>query len=136
MIPRGLRNNNPLNIRHSADVFQGEIKGNDTGFKTFSSMAYGYRAAFVTLGTYLSAGYDTIQKIITRWAPPVENNTESYIACVEKRSGVPRNKKLTTTNGAEYMRIVSAMSWVENGILSDDLQVKAGFELQSKIKLK
>ena len=56
MIPRGLRNNNPLNIRHSADSFQGEIKGEDKAFKTFISMAYGYRAAFVTLATYLSRG--------------------------------------------------------------------------------
>ena len=47
MKPRGLRNNNPLNIRHSADNFQGEIKGDDKSFKTFSSMPYGYRAGFV-----------------------------------------------------------------------------------------
>lgn len=69
MKSRGLRNNNPLNIRHSADVFQGEIKGEDKSFKTFSSMPYGYRAAFVTLATYLSRGWNTIEKIITRWAP-------------------------------------------------------------------
>lgn len=65
MKPRGLRNNNPLNIRHNADLFQGEIKGNDKLFKTFSSMPYGYRAAFVILATYLSRGYNTIEKIIT-----------------------------------------------------------------------
>jgi len=34
-LPRGLRNNNPLNIRHNGDTFQGEIKGNDRSFKTF-----------------------------------------------------------------------------------------------------
>jgi hypothetical protein len=54
MTPRGYRNNNPLNIRHNADVFQGEIKGNDKSFKTFETIQYGYRAAFVTLATYLS----------------------------------------------------------------------------------
>ena len=53
MKSRGLRNNNPLNIRKSAEHFQGEIKGKDKSFKTFSSLPYGYRAGFVILGTYL-----------------------------------------------------------------------------------
>ena len=135
MTPRGLRNNNPLNIRHNADVFQGEIKGNDKSFKTFSSMPYGYRAAFVTLGTYLSRGYNTIEKIITKWAPPSENNTQGYIANVEKWSGVPRHKELTAASGADYIMIVAAMSAVENGVNADINQIKAGFALQNKITM-
>ena len=131
--PRGLRNNNPLNIRHNADVFQGEIKGNDKSFKTFSSMPYGYRAAFVTLGTYLSRGQNTIEKIVSRWAPPTENNTENYIKSVEKWSGVPRDKELTAADGADYILIVAAMSAVENGVNADINQVRAGFQLQTKI---
>ena len=136
MKPRGLRNNNPLNIRHNADVFQGEIKGNDKSFKTFSSMSYGYRAAFVTLGTYLSRGWNTIEKIISKWAPSNENDTENYIANVVKWSGVPRNKELTAADGADYILIVSAMSFVENGVNADINQIKAGFALQNKITVK
>jgi len=135
MKPRGLRNNNPLNIRHNADVFQGEIKGNDKSFKTFISMPYGYRAAFVTLATYLSRGWNTIEKIIAKWAPPTENNTEGYIAKVEKWSGVPRNKELTAADGVDYILIVAAMSFVENGINADINQIKAGFALQNKITI-
>ena len=135
MKPRGLRNNNPLNIRHNADVFQGEIKGNDKSFKTFSTMPYGYRAAFVTLATYLSRGWNTIEKIIARWAPPIENDTEKYIANVEKWSGVPRNQILTAADGADYILIVAAMSFVENGRNADINQVKAGFALQTKITM-
>ena len=135
MKPRGLRNNNPLNIRHSADNFQGEIKGNDKSFKTFSSMPYGYRAGFVILSTYLSRGLNTIEKIISKWAPPVENDTESYIKNVEKWSGVPRYKVLTGADGADYILIVAAMSFVENGQNADISAVRAGFNLQTKIKL-
>jgi hypothetical protein len=134
MMPRGLRNNNPLNIRHSADRFRGEIASTDKSFKTFSSLAYGYRAAFVILGTYLSQGCNTIEKIISRWAPPAENDTESYISQVEKYSGVPRHKELTSASGTEYMMIVAAMSFVENGQNADIAQVQAGFNLQTKIK--
>lgn len=133
MKPRGLRNNNPLNIRHNADLFQGEIKGNDKLFKTFSSMPYGYRAAFVILATYLSRGYNTIEKIISRWASPSENKTQTYISTVVKYSGVAADEILTATSGDKYILIVSAMSFVENGINADINQIKAGFALQNKI---
>jgi len=133
MTPRGIRNNNPLNIRHNAGVFKGEINGKDKTFKTFSTIPYGYRAAFVILHTYLTKDCNTIEKIITRWAPPSENNTQAYIAKVEKWSGIPKDKVLTAADGADYMLIVAAMSAVENGINADINQVKAGFDLQNKI---
>ena len=133
MIPRGLRNNNPLNIRHNADVFQGEIQGADNSFTTFSSMPFGYRAAFVTLATYNSRGWNTIEKIISRWAPPIENDTEKYIVNVVKWSGVPRNKELTLTDGVYYVMIVAAMSFMENGVNADISEVMAGFHLQNRI---
>jgi hypothetical protein len=98
-------------------------------------MAYGYRAAFVTLATYLSRGWNTIEKIITYWMPPTENNTASYITNVEKYSGVPKNKILTAADGADYILIVSAMSFVENGVNADINQIKAGFALQNKITM-
>lgn len=135
MKSRGLRNNNPLNIRKNAEHFKGEIKGRDKNFKTFSSLPYGYRAGFVILGTYLSLGFNTIEKIITHWAPSTENDTESYISYVERWSGVPRNKELTARDGSDYILIVAAMSYVENGQNADILAVQAGFNLQTKIKL-
>jgi hypothetical protein len=133
MLPRGLRNNNPLNIRHNSDNFQGEIKGTDKSFKTFSCMPYGYRAAFVILHTYLVRGYNTIEKIVTRWAPPTENDTQHYIAVVERMTGIPRNRELTTIHGEEVILIVAMMSFMENGKNADISEVKAGFKLQSKI---
>ncbi len=135
MKSRGLRNNNPLNIRHNAEHFQGEIKGRDKSFKTFTSLPFGYRAGIVILGTYLSRGLNTIEKIITKWAPPAENDTESYISNVERWSGIPRNKQLTAIDGSDYILIVAAMSFVENGRNADISAVQAGFKLQTKIKI-
>jgi hypothetical protein len=135
MKSRGLRNNNPLNIRHNAEHFQGEIKGRDKSFKTFSSLPFGYRASIVILGTYLSRGLNTIEKIITKWAPPTENDTESYISSVERWSGIPRNKQLTAIDGSDYILIVAAMSFVENGQNADISAIQAGFKLQTKIKI-
>jgi hypothetical protein len=135
MKSRGLRNNNPLNIRKNAEQFQGEIKGKDKSFKTFLSLPFGYRAGFVILGTYLSQGLNTIEKIIAHWAPPTENDTESYITHVERWSGVLRNKVLTASSGADFILIVAAMSFVENGQNADISAVQAGFKLQTKIKI-
>ncbi len=132
---RGLRNNNPLNIRKDRTKWQGEKQpSGDPSFKQFTSMAYGYRAAFVLLGTYLTRGWNTIEKIIAHWAPPNENNTAGYIAHVEKWSGVPRTKTLAAAGSrADFLAIVCAMSRVENGVAANPADVEAGFRLQSKL---
>lgn len=132
---RGLRNNNPLNIRHNGDKWQGEVPSTDKSFMQFSSIAYGYRAAFVTLHTYLvKYGRDTIEKIIKAWAPPEDNNdTEGYITHVAFWSQIPRDKVLTAKDGDAYIKIVAAMSRVENGQIAVMGDVESGFKLQSKI---
>lgn len=132
---RGYLNNNPGNIEINKDKFQGEvIPSRDKRFKQFQSMAYGYRAMFVTLDTYRKRGRNTIEKIITAWAPAVENHTELYIKSVEKWSGIPRNHILTANSGEEYIKIVAAMSRMENGIEADMSDVNRGFTLQNRIK--
>jgi|LSPZ01.1.fsa_nt_gi hypothetical protein len=133
--PRGLRNNNPGNIRASADRFLGEVPSPDGEFKKFTGMEYGYRAMFVILATYLQKyGRNTIEKIVTAWAPAKENNTQAYIAAVVLYSGVAKNKPLTLASGDDYIKIVAAMSRVENGQPAESAEVAAGFGLQNKIK--
>lgn len=121
---RGYRNANPLNIRINSDKFQGEIQpSGDREFKQFETMAYGYRAAFRILKTYIN-NYkcDTIRKIISRWAPKSENHTENYIRTVSERSGIPADDRVYADNREMMIRIVAAMSYVENGreaVMSD-----------------
>ncbi|MDR1809203.1 MAG: structural protein P5 [Prevotella sp.] len=132
---RGLRNNNPGNIRKGGDIFRGEVlPSSDPAFKQFKTMAWGYRAMFVTLDTYRKRGLDTIEKIVDAWAPPNENNTAAYAASVAKWSGVPAGKRLTEYCGADYIRIVCAMSRVENGTPASLQNVEQGFALQNRIK--
>ena len=88
--PRGLRNNNPLNIEKTkgGNPWQGEIvPSKDSRFAQFTSMAYGYRAAFKLLNNYQrNYGLDTIRKMISRWAPSNENHTEAYVKAGCKRT--------------------------------------------------
>ena len=81
-LPRGYRNNNPLNIRYSFwNAWKGKVLPNQDGtFEQFNDMAYGYRAALSLLRTYIKKyGCNTVAKIISRWAPENENNTQAYI---------------------------------------------------------
>lgn len=129
---RGLRNNNPGNIRQNSDNFLGEIKPSaDPTFKQFESIEYGYRAIFVTLNTYQKKyGLSTIRTMISRWAPPKDNNdTEAYIRAVSAESGVPENSRITSTNKDVMIPIVAAMSRVENGVTANITEVQRGWDL-------
>lgn len=131
---RGLDNNNPGNIRKGGDTFQGEkLPSTDKAFKQFTTLAYGYRAMFVTLASYLLGMHNTIEKIISRWAPDSENNTDEYIKTVSKLSKVKPDKVLTHCDGKLFIDIVAAMSQVENGTPADKKEVLAGFKLQTRI---
>ena len=83
MSARGLRNNNPLNIRLSATTrWQGEVRpSRDRSFCQFESIAYGYRAGLKLLQNYRKLnGCRTIADFINRWAPPVENTISAGYA--------------------------------------------------------
>ncbi len=129
--PRGIRNCNPGNIRINNDFFQGEIiPSQDESFKQFNSMAYGYRAMFKIIRNYINIyKLNTIGKIIPRWAPAGENHTEKYIKTVCDRAGLNRNDIVHPNHREQMCRIVSAMSYVENGIDADWADIAAGWEL-------
>ena len=87
MLPRGIRNNNPLNIRRGKDQWQGlRAQQTDASFCQFESLEYGWRAAFylLTRTYYHKYRLYTIRMIINKWAPPNENLTETYIQNVSR----------------------------------------------------
>ena len=120
-LPRGLRNNNPGNIRINSDLFQGEIRpSKDKSFKQFETMAYGYRAMFKTLSNYYkNYKLDTIRKMVSRWAPPKENRTDRYIKAVSDYAGIPADDPININNRELMIRIVAGMSKGENGKEAD-----------------
>lgn len=128
---RGLRNNNPGNIENSPVTWQGEVKpSKDARFKQFRTIGHGYRAMFVLLNNYQKLyRLDTIEKMITRWAPPVENDTAAYIDAVSKWSGVSPTSRITATNKDVMIPIVAAMSRMENGVPAVMNQVEEGWDL-------
>lgn len=128
---RGYRNNNPLNMRHDNDRWQGEVvPSQDGAFKQFETMAWGYRAAFKLLHNYQkNNGCRILSDFINRWAPPSENNTSAYVSTVAKRAGLSDVSEIDTLKGDTMRTVVSAMSYVENGVEADEADVAAGWEL-------
>ena len=121
MEPRGIRNNNPLNIR-KGNNWRGERPNQtDKSFEEFETMEMGIRAGFVLLRNYITGHggktkpYDTIEKVIRRWAPPTENSTERYIQFVADDAGIHRYQKIDFKNKSVMFRIVDAMIFVECG---------------------
>lgn len=114
----GTANRNPLNIRYQvANRWLGldPVTPNVRGFCKFISFAHGYRAAIVLMKTYIQRyGCDTPETIIARWAPPCENRTDIYIACVCGRSRLKRDEHIAVT-GMQIPRLVAAMARQETG---------------------
>ena len=132
MLPRGLRNNNPLNIRRTANLWQGLSKEqNDPDFFQFESMAWGYRAAFVVLRTYRNRyGINTVERIVRRWAPEKDgNDTEYYIRKVTVLTGLERTQIVDEQDPRTMMNLVAAMSRVENGVPARQVEVCKGWKL-------
>lgn len=132
---RGIRNNNPGNIRKSATAWQGlSADQSDPAFFRFDAMEYGIRAIVKILQTYQGTyGLNTVRKIINRWAPPVENNTDAYVSYVAARLGVSPDSAISVNDGNTVFALVRAIIAQENGaapaLLISDSTVAAGIAL-------
>ena len=139
---RGIRNNNPLNIRRSADRWEGaRIEQTDKAFVQFTTMAYGYRAAWKVLESYWKHFHRAklpynVKNIIGRWAPPTENDTQNYIRTVLNltslggKEHLPQPSRGVDTERLE--RLIRAMTTMECGVpyaQTDVASIRRGYEL-------
>jgi hypothetical protein len=127
--PRGLRNNNPGNIRISKDRWKGLAKEQtDSAFFVFTDIKYGYRALIRILQNYRSKyGCMTVAEMITRWAPSSENNTPAYIRKVCQDMQVPSVYVPDVSDKTTMCAMAAAISRVENGIDTVMTDVEAGW---------
>ena len=114
MATRGVRNSNPGNLRKSKDQWEGAI-GDDGEFVIFDSPESGVRALAKNLQSYGRQGYDSIEKIINRWAPPNENDTQSYINSVVAATGIPATQSLDLTDPDVLASLSEAIGYHETG---------------------
>lgn len=88
-ITRGMRNNNPFNIRKSKSRWIGKIEGVDKDFETFDTLEHGYRAGLILLANYYKKyKLHSYGAILRRFAPAIENNLGNYEAFIRVYSHV------------------------------------------------
>jgi len=124
-IPRGIRNNNPLNIRRSKDQWKGMAEAQTDGaFVQFKTLEYGWRAAFylLTRTYYHKYRLYTIRAIISKWAPPCENNSKAYVENVSRLTGIDPDEPIgiPSERSARWIALGMAMAIQENGFESLD----------------
>lgn len=123
-LPRGIRNNNPGNIRWGSP-WEGLLppaQRTDTSFCQFSDPAYGIRALCRTLITYADkrhaedgSAIDTVHDVISRWAPTVENDTEAYARAVARHLGVHEYQQIEIKQFDTMRGLIEAIIRHENG---------------------
>lgn len=134
-LPRGIRNNNPLNIRKGNNWKGEKSVQTDMSFEQFESMQYGIRAGFILIKRYMSGysgltkPFNTIELIVKRWAPPSENATQAYIDHVSKETGISPKRALSFSNKKVMCDIVSSMIHVECGQLIDREMIESAYDM-------
>lgn len=120
-VPRGIRNNNPLNIR-KGNNWKGERKvQTDKAFEEFETLQYGLRAGLKLIRNQISGfngsrpKFNTIGKLIKVWAPPSENQTLRYIDFVCQAVGKQPFDIIREDDQKLICDIARAMAFVECG---------------------
>lgn len=137
--PRGIRNNNPGNLRWG-DPWQGLVpveERTDKDFCQFVTPSWGIRAMCVVLIAYQDKhNIRSVQGIISRWAPSVENDTQSYIQAVAASVGIPANTPTVNVHDyATLVELVTAIIMHENGVMPySATQIDEGLKLAGVVK--
>lgn len=134
-LPRGIRNNNPLNIRKGS-TWKGEKKiQTDPSFEQFETLQYGIRAGLKLIQNHIS-GFNgsrpprnTIRKLISVWAPPSENATEGYIMFVCQHVFKLPSDIIHADDKKLICTIARAMAFVECGQWIDPEQFESAYNL-------
>ncbi len=104
----------------------------DTQFCEFETLDWGWRAAFklLTRTYYHQYRLYTIRTIISRWAPPNENNSQAYANYVATMCAtrVDRILPSPTQDATLWQKIVHAMAEYENGVCVDWKPIKEGYK--------
>jgi len=115
--PRGIRNNNPLNIDyHAKNPWQGlDNPPSDGRFARFTEPQWGVRAAIVILRNYQKRGLVSVRQMLSTWAPATENNVENYVGFVCRKTGFTSEQHIDLNDKAQTIALLKAMVLMECG---------------------
>ncbi|MBN5450657.1 MAG: lytic transglycosylase [Serratia marcescens] len=121
--PRGIRNNNPGNLNYVGqngatleDHATPRFARFNSAFEGFAALGKQIKAYYN--GTSKAAGYQKLQSvedIISRFAPASENNTQAYINKLSKMLGVGRGDSLNIQDPQVLATLMNGITQIENG---------------------
>ena len=115
--PRGIRNNNPGNIRYDGTAWDGlAVPPSDGEFCVFTAPEWGLHAILRIIHSYEGRGLSTVRGWITAWAPPSDgNDTDAYVAAVAATVGVGPDDAVSIENPVTAYAVLGAITRQENG---------------------
>jgi len=113
--PRGIRNNNPGNLNFVGQAGAVREAGPNGRFAVFRTAQEGLDALAKQLRLYAQRGIRTVRDIISKFAPPGENNTQAYIASVSRSLGVAAGGTIDVNDPHVMQGLMNAIIRVENG---------------------
>lgn len=113
--PRGIRNNNPGNLKYAGQAGATKESGENGYFAVFGSMEEGIKALARQLQLYSERGLDTIREIIGTYAPATENDTTGYIAAVARAMGIDPDAKLNLKDRDVLKSMIESITTQEVG---------------------
>jgi hypothetical protein len=131
MVARGIRNNNPTNIRKGSDWKGLAEVQSDPAFCVFKHPKWGIRAFCVLMENYdKNYGINTVRGIVSRFAPDFENDTTSYMEHICSQMCVKRDEKLDLQNHLIMLKLCKAIIKHECGCVPyTDNEIMVGVEL-------
>lgn len=133
---RGIRNNNPLNIKIGKSKWVGKknaLEKKDFTFEEFDTMQNGVRAAIKLLQNYIRCGYNTVERIVPRWCPDEtrENYTKYVLECMKGNlENFKPDAPMAVHDYEGLFVLVSAMAWWESRYrLSEEMFLLAWLDL-------
>ena len=120
--PRGIRNNNPGNLVKTSIPWKGKVSlqnNKDRRFEMFIAPEYGVRAMIKDLKNDIAKGKNTIEQLISEYAPRFENDTQRYIAHVSKALKLDAKAKLVPTKNTLRLLVLSIAQMETGGIYVD-----------------
>jgi len=116
-VPRGIRNNNPGNIRYTGTKWKGLANPpSDGSFCVFTKPEYGIRAIYMIISNYYTIhNINTIRGVFNRWAPPTENDTKAYTDHVSNKCGVGADQVIDPRSLSIMLPMIETIILHENG---------------------
>ena len=142
ILPRGIRNNNPLNIIiNPKNNWVGKVFANTDGtFEQFKHIVYGIRAAIlliIKIITYLKRDEQVpagVYNIVKRYARENEEITRNYTAAVCRGMGIGDDVDLDINDKDTICSLVYEMAKFENGKAIDMLDIRRAYNMALGIR--